>query len=88
VVGEAFGELVDEVELGFDFAEEQSSGIGGDGSAVEVGDDVASSEGLEKECGRSTVCHGAVVSTKWQQGLATIPFMPDERPSRQSYGEK
>ena len=31
VVGEAAGELVDEVELGFDLAQEQAAGVGGDG---------------------------------------------------------
>ncbi len=66
VIGKAGGELVDEVKLGFDFAEEQSAGIGGDGSAVEVGDDVPPAEGLETESGGSTVCHGAVVSTGGQ----------------------
>src|SRR5262249_48677588 len=88
VIGKAGGELVDEVKLGFDFAEEQSAGIGGDGSAIEVGDDVPTSEGLETESGGGTVCHGAVVSTGWQHGLVTIPFMPAGGPSRQTLGEK
>jgi hypothetical protein len=88
VIGKAGGEPVDEVELGFDFAEQQSAGIGGDGAAIEAGDDLPAAEGLEQEFRGGTVCHGVVASNSGQQGLATIPFMPAARPSRQTFGEK
>jgi hypothetical protein len=88
MIGEATSKLVDEMELGFDLAEEESAGIGRDGAAVEVGDDVPAAERLEKESRGSTVCHGAMVSENWQQGVVAIPFMPAAGPSRQTFGEK
>src|SRR5205823_2614000 len=61
VVAEAAGELVDEVELGLDLAEQQAAGFRGDGEAIEAGDDVAVSEGFKEEVGAGTLCsHGAV----------------------------
>ena len=57
VIGEAVGELLDEVELGFDLAEQQPAGIGGDGAAVKACHDVTRTEVLEKEIGRGTICH-------------------------------
>src|SRR5262249_43066346 len=62
VVGEAAGELLDEAELGLDLAEEQSAAVGGDGAAVEAGDDFAGAEGLEEQGGGVTVCHDAAAS--------------------------
>ena len=47
VIGEAAGELSNEVEAGFDLAEEQAAGVGGDGSAIETGDDFAGAEERE-----------------------------------------
>src|SRR5207302_7653666 len=49
VVGEAAGELLDEVELRFDLAEQQTARIGGDLPPVETGHDLTGSEGLEKQ---------------------------------------
>jgi hypothetical protein len=45
VVGEARGERVEQTEFGFDFAEQECSRIGGDTTAVEIGDNLAG-EGL------------------------------------------
>jgi hypothetical protein len=62
VVGEAAGELVEEVELGLDLAQEQAAGVGGDGGAVKAGADVSVAEGLEGQGRPSTRCwHGAVL---------------------------
>jgi hypothetical protein len=69
MIGKAAGQLVNEVELGFDLAEEQAAGIGGNRPTIEVGDDVPVAEGLEMENGVSTVCHGAVVSRGGSNGL-------------------
>jgi hypothetical protein len=41
MVGEAGGELVEESELGFDFAEQERAGVGGDATALEVGENLA-----------------------------------------------
>ena len=53
MVGEAAGELAEDAELLFDLAEQQAAGVGGDRAAVEIGDDLAASEGLKQErlCG-------------------------------------
>ncbi len=74
VIGEAAGELIDKVELGFDLAEKESAGVGGDRSAVEVGDDGPGAEVLEDECGCVTVCHGAVISRVGSKGLSLFPL--------------
>jgi len=69
VVGEATGELLDEVEPGFDLAEEQSARVGGDGDAVKARTDLAVAEGLKRQGGRGTLCrHGAVLgkARKWK----------------------
>ena len=62
VVGEAAGELVDEVELGFDLAEEEVARVGGNGGAVEADADSTAAEGLKGEGRWHTLCsHGAVL---------------------------
>jgi hypothetical protein len=61
MIGEAVGELLDDAELLFDLAEEESPGVGGDGSAVEVGDDYASCVGLKEKRLWVTVCHDETV---------------------------
>jgi hypothetical protein len=62
MIGETGSELVDEVELGFDFSQQEAAGIGGDGASVEASDNVAAAEVLEEQFGVVTVCHGVVVS--------------------------
>lgn len=61
MIGEALGELPDDAELVFDFAEEKSAGIGGDGAAVEIGDDFAASVWLKQKRLCVTVCHDEAV---------------------------
>jgi hypothetical protein len=58
MVGETAAELIDEVELDFEFAEEQAAGVGGDGTAVEAAHDLAGTEVLEEQVVRVTLCHG------------------------------
>jgi hypothetical protein len=48
MISETGSEMVDEVELGFDFAQQESAGIGGDGTSVEASDNVATAEVLEE----------------------------------------
>jgi hypothetical protein len=56
VIGAATGERVEEVELGFDRAEEQAAGVGRDLAAIKAGADVAGAEVLEKPFGWGTRC--------------------------------
>jgi hypothetical protein len=49
MVGEAGGERVEQAELGIEFAEQEGPGIGGDTTAVEVGEDITGAEVLESE---------------------------------------
>src|SRR5262249_49932538 len=74
VVPEAAGQLVEEVEPGLEFAEEQPAGIGGDGGAVEAGDDVARSEAVEKQIGGVTRCQNARASWVGRKGLWQNPL--------------
>ena len=48
MIGEAAGELFDKAKSVFDLAEEQSAGIGRDGTAGEGSHNRAGAEGLEK----------------------------------------
>ena len=68
VVGEAGGELVDEVELGLDLAQKQGASVGGDGAAVEAGADGAGAEGFPGEMGGGTVCGHRAVLVRWRNG--------------------
>jgi hypothetical protein len=56
-IGETLGEVLQEAELGIDFTEKKSPGIGSDAMAVKASDDGARRKGLEKEIGSVTVCH-------------------------------
>jgi hypothetical protein len=49
IVGEAAGEGLKEVEVVIDLAQEEAAGVGGDGAAVEGGDDLTGSQVLEIE---------------------------------------
>lgn len=49
VVAETGREAVEEAELHIDFAEEEGSGVGGDATAVNGGEDIARAEVLEGE---------------------------------------
>jgi hypothetical protein len=57
MIGEAASELADDAEAFFNLPEEQSASIGGDGSAVELGDDFSAVVGLKQERLSVTVCH-------------------------------
>jgi hypothetical protein len=57
------------VELGFELSQQESAGIGGDGTSIEASDNVAAPEVLEEQLGVVTVCHGAVVSEVGSKGL-------------------
>src|SRR5262245_9537954 len=74
VIGKAGGELVEEVELGLHLAQQEAAGIGGDRSAVEVGDDVTPPKVLEDQFPVVTVCHGAAVSGVASKGLSLFPL--------------
>ena len=56
VVGEAGGELADDAGEGLGLAEQQGAAVGGDGAAVEVGEDLAGAEHGKVEVGRVTLC--------------------------------
>src|SRR5262249_57041482 len=73
VVGEAAGELLDEAETGLNLAQQQAAGVGGDGAAVEGGDDVAGGEGFKGQGGNGTLCwHGAVLSAWRKRNRLTL----------------
>ena len=74
VVGEAAGEWFEEAELGFDLTEEQAAGVGGDGSAVEAGDDFAGAEVLEEQGRGVTGCHGVTASGVGVKVLVAQPL--------------
>src|SRR6202000_961165 len=74
VIGETVGELVEEVELGFDLPQEESTGVGGHRAAVKTGDHVPGSQGLEGQFWSVTVCHGATVSGVDSKGLWLFPL--------------
>jgi hypothetical protein len=57
VVGETSGELVEEMELRLDFAEQQAAAIAGDGPAVESSDDLPGTEVVKSQRRAVTVCH-------------------------------
>ena len=68
MVGEAGDERVEQAEPGIDFAEQEGSGVGGDTTAVEVGEDITGAEVLESEGGGDTLCHDSMapsVGDKW-----------------------
>jgi hypothetical protein len=57
MVGKTAGKLAEEAELIFDLAKQQSAGVGGDVPAGEGGEDIAASQGLEKQRVVVTLCH-------------------------------
>jgi len=57
IIGEAIGELIEEVEVFIEIAQEQGSRVGGDAAAIEIGEDLAAIEGLESDGGGNTLCH-------------------------------
>ena len=57
-IGECGVEGVEEPGVSFDLAEQQGAGVGGEPSALEVGDDVLGSEAGKGEGRGGTVCHG------------------------------
>lgn len=88
VVAEAAGERLDEVELGFDLAEEQSAAVGGDRPAVEAGHPFAGSEVVEKEFGCGTLCPSVMASWVGMKVLGVTLFRPTQGPKRKPPGEK
>src|SRR5262249_24612594 len=80
VVGETLGELFEETELGFDLAQEQSAGIGGDMSAVETRDDGTGTEVLEDEFVGGTLCHSKVASGFGVKSLSLLSLCHPRAP--------
>jgi hypothetical protein len=61
MIGETPGKLADDAEPLFDLAEQESSGVGGDGAAVKLGDDLAADVRLKEQRLSVTVCHDETV---------------------------
>src|SRR5690606_21062742 len=61
MIGETPGTLADDAEPLLDLAKQESSGVGGDRSAVEIRNDLARSLGLKQERLSVTVCHDETV---------------------------
>jgi len=57
MIGETPGKLPDDAEPVLDFPQEQPARIGGDGSAIKIGHDFASSVRLKQKALSVTLCH-------------------------------
>jgi len=60
MVGKASSEVIEQRKFGVEFAEQEGAGVGGDSSAVEVGENIACAEVLEGERGGDTLCHDSM----------------------------
>ena len=90
VVGEAGGALAQRAGEALRLAPEQGTAVGGDGAAVEPGDDVALTQGLKREGGCVTRCWPEAVSAEESSGLLLKPLrsrrQPRFRPSVRNAG--
>jgi hypothetical protein len=72
VVGEAGGELAEDAGESLGLAEQQGAAVGGDGAAVEVGEDVAAAEHGKVEVGRVTLCFHRAALVRCRRWLAQL----------------
>ena len=70
VVGEAGGELADDAGESLGLAEQQGAAVGGDGAAVEVGEDLAGAEHGKVEVGRVTLCRHRAALVRCRRWLS------------------
>ena len=72
VVGEAGGELADDPGEVLGLAEQQGAAVGGDGPAVEVGEDFTAAEHGEVEVGRVTLCFHRAALVRCRRWLSQL----------------